>query len=59
MGMPDFTSKEVREHYFKFHGADLQGLNLIKANLRGAKYHKWTAFPEGFDPEAAGMVLKE
>ena len=45
-------------------GADLRMTNLFKANLskadlRGARYNKDTKFPEGFDPEAAGMMLYE
>ncbi len=33
--------------------ADLQGANLSKAY-----YDKDTKFPEGFDPEAAGMISR-
>ena len=29
------------------------------ADLYGAKYNKHTTFPDGFDPEAARIVLKE
>ena len=40
-------------------GADLVGADLSQADLKGARYNKNTRFPEGFDPEAAGMVLEE
>ncbi len=41
-------------------GADLQGAKLQRANLQGAKYNRHTTtFPEGFDPEAHGMVRIE
>ena len=49
------------------HRAYLRGANLSRANLfeadlsfavlSGARYSSDTKFPEGFDPEAAGMVL--
>ena len=35
--------------------ADLEGANLNGANLTGAKANEDTAWPEGFDPEAAGV----
>ena len=43
--------------------ADLRDVNLlmcgiVKCNLHKAKYNKDTKFPDGFDPEAAGMVLR-
>ena len=41
------------------HQANLSGANLSGANLTGAKYNKHTVFPEGFDPDTAGMVLVE
>lgn len=46
-----------------FSGADLRGANLRAAKLsqnlrwKGAFYDEDTAFPEGFDPVANGMVL--
>ena len=50
-------------------GADLRGANLARADLRdtdlssttltGAHYDAETRFPEGFDPGAAGMLLRE
>ena len=40
-------------------GAILVGADLTLANLRGTTYDKDTKFPEGFDLEAAGMVLEE
>jgi hypothetical protein len=40
-------------------GANLSGANLSEADLREARYDSDTKFPEGFDPEAAGMVLVE
>jgi len=39
------------------HGADLRGARLEGTNLRGAVYTRRTRFPEGFDPERAGMIL--
>ena len=43
-------------------GADLEGANLggakLKgANLEGAEADHYTLWPEGFDPEAAGVVF--
>lgn len=46
-----------------FSGADLRGANLravrtlAVARWKGAIYDEDTAFPDGFDPEAARMVL--
>ena len=50
-------------------GGDLRGANLARADLRdtdlssttltGAHYDAETRFPEGFDPGAAGMLLRE
>ena len=44
--------------------ANLRMALLYGANLRGARllyaiYNKYTRFPEGFDPDAEGMVLVE
>lgn len=39
-------------------GADLSGANLNKADLKEAKYDQKTKWPEGFDPIAAGAILK-
>lgn len=36
-------------------GANLGGAKLAWTNLRGALYNKYTVFPDGFDPVAAGM----
>jgi uncharacterized protein YjbI with pentapeptide repeats len=38
-------------------GAHLSGANLEGANLSGAKAHSKAIWPEGFDPEAAGVVF--
>ena len=43
-------------------GADLEGVNLIGAGLRGAnltgaRVNDLTIWPEGFDPEAAGVIV--
>ena len=37
-------------------GANLRCANLFDANLKGAEYDDLTVFPEGFDPEEAGMI---
>ncbi len=39
-------------------GADLSGANLNKADLKEAKYDQTTKWPDGFDPIAAGAILK-
>ena len=67
--MADYTRGEVIEIVHKLRKADLQGVDLRGINLAGvilhqtnlsrAKYDKHTKFPDGFDPDAAGMVLKE
>ena len=46
------------------YGANLRGARLLYASLNGARllyaiYNKYTRFPEGFDPDAKGMVLVE
>ncbi len=38
-------------------GADLSGANLTGADLGGAKANRDTIWPEGFDPEAAGVIF--
>ena len=40
-------------------GANLRGNDLNWVYLHGAKYDEDTKFPDGFDPEEAGMVLVE
>ena len=43
-------------------GANLRGVLLVGSALprfTGALYDDDTAFPDGFDPKAAGMILKE
>lgn len=53
MGGADFTDA-------KFINADLRDANnLAGATLTGAEYNSNTRFPNGFDPDAAGMVLIE
>ena len=72
MDMPDFTRDEIIAKIaageslegadlegVDLQGADLSGANLRWADLREAKYNKDTRFPEGFDPEAEGVVLVE
>jgi hypothetical protein len=59
MAMTDFTRDEVIKIVHILEKADLTGINLPGANLRRAKYNKYTRFPEGFDPEAAGMEFVE
>ena len=39
--------------------ADLQGAFLERANLEGAKANKETIWPDGFDPEAAGVIFTD
>ena len=38
--------------------ADLEGANLIGADLKGAKADKKTTWPDGFDPKAAGVIFE-
>jgi uncharacterized protein YjbI with pentapeptide repeats len=38
-------------------GANLTGATLARAHVAGAQYDQHTRFPNGFDPQAAGMVL--
>ena len=45
-------------------GANLEGANLEGANLRetyfeGAIAYRDTIWPEGFDPEAAGVIFED
>ena len=40
-------------------GATLSGAQLAGARLAGAEYDHLTRFPEGFDPQGAGMVRVE
>ena len=62
----------ARLGWTELHGADLRGADLHGADLRdadlrdlrdadltGAKYDRYTMWPEGFDPSAAGAVLEE
>ena len=39
--------------------ADLNGANLTKADLSRAKANEDTTWPEGFDPEAAGVIFED
>lgn len=43
----------------KFDGADLTLANLTGVDLSGSTYSSSTAWPVGFDPEAAGAILIE
>ena len=43
----------------RLYGSDLREANLEGTDLSGAKYNKFTQFPEAFDPNAAGMELIE
>ena len=38
--------------------SDLVGATLYGANLYGATADKTTVWPEGFDPEAAGVIFE-
>lgn len=49
---------EARLIFSYLMGADLSGANLNKADLKEAKYDQSTKWPDGFDPIAAGAVLK-
>ena len=40
-------------------GSDLGGALLSGANLIGATADKNTTWPEGFDPEGAGVIFKD
>jgi len=40
----------------RLHGADLSEAKLAGANLVGAEYDASTRFPDGFDPDLAGMI---
>ena len=40
------------------HCADLSGANLALANLRCARAGRFTRWPEGFDPKAAGVTFE-
>jgi hypothetical protein len=55
--MSDFTREEIEAVVQE--SRKLQRVNLAGIDLRRAKYSKDTKFPEGFDLEAAGMVLVE
>ncbi len=58
--MAKFTREKVIQVVLdgrKYVGADLQGIDLSKADLSGAKYTAKTKWPKNFDPEAAGAVL--
>jgi len=39
-------------------GANLKGTNLLHAHLEGVFYDKYTIWPEGFSPQAAGAILR-
>ena len=39
--------------------ANLSGANLGGANFRMAKATEDTVWPEGFDPQAAGVILED
>ena len=43
----------------KLTGVNLKGASLVGANLEGAKADEETIWPEGFDPEAAGVILED
>ena len=38
-------------------GANLSDARLARTHLTGAHYDRLTRFPDGFDPQAAGMIL--
>ena len=42
-----------------FEEAKLGGADLSGANLAGARADKDTVWPEGFDPEAAGVTFED
>ena len=39
--------------------ANLKGADLERALLAGAKADEDTAWPEGFDPKAAGVIFED
>lgn len=49
---------EARLIFSYLMGTDLSGANLNKADLKEAKYDQATMWPDGFDPIAAGAILK-
>ena len=52
----DFTNANFTEA--KVEGADLRGVNLDTATFTNAVADGTTKWPEGFDPKAAGVILK-
>ena len=40
-------------------GADLRGAEFFLVNLYEAKVNEKTIWPEGFDPEAAGVTFED
>jgi uncharacterized protein YjbI with pentapeptide repeats len=52
----DLTGVDFKRASFK--GADLTGATLTSANFDRADYDAATIFPAGFNPQAAGMVLR-
>ncbi len=68
----DFSSANLQNTSFlnaklngsDFRSADLRGARLDKTDLNGAKlinaiYDEFTQWPEGFDPQSAGAILKK
>jgi uncharacterized protein YjbI with pentapeptide repeats len=39
-------------------GANLREVNLTNADLKGARSDAATLWPDGFDPETAGVVVE-
>ena len=50
--MADLTGVDLR-------GANLEGADLRGANLKGAGASEDTIWPEGFDPETAGVIFED
>ena len=64
LGEADLVGACLEEAYLReanlaganLEGADLRGANLKGTKLQRARYSSNTVFPEGFDPDAQGMV---
>jgi uncharacterized protein YjbI with pentapeptide repeats len=53
----DLTGANLENAYLE--EADLSGADLTGADLRQAEANQDTIWPEGFDPEAAGVIFED